>query len=221
MPTCVLVLGSARSGTSVTAGVLHRLGVVMGWELPSEDGHPRFDWPDPIEMNPRGFYQDAPIEEALYDIWGNDYPEPGTRAPAGRLGRFNELVAMRAARKHPLWGIKSSHMPWVIEEFLAACPDDVRFVVTQRDPEHSARSIKAWFDDESIEGCRHWVTKVNSQIAAVLADERWEHIPRHVVGFTELLDDPATTIGGLAAFVNRPAKQEAVDFVDPALKRVS
>lgn len=220
MATCFLVLGCARSGTSVTAGLLHRMGVVMGWELESEDGNPRYDWPDPIEMNPTGFYQDAPIEEALYDIWGNDYPEPGTRAKPEQLGLFRKLVQMRAARGHAAWGIKASHMPWVIEEFLEVCPDEVRFVFTDRSHDESARSIKKWFDDSTLEECEEWVRKANGQIASVKNDPRWSRIPRYTNTFADLYEKTEDTVSDLAAFVGVHVSQEAVAFVDPSLRRI-
>lgn len=219
MATCFLVLGCARSGTSVTAGLLHRMGVVMGWELESEDGNPRYDWPDPIEMNPTGFYQDAPIEEALYRIWGNDYPEPGTRAPKDSLGEFRELVQMRLKRKHPAWGIKASHVPWVIEEFLEICTDDVRFVFTDRPAGDSAQSIKEWFDDCSMDECNEWVRRANGQVASVANDARWSHIPRHTMRFNDIYDKTESALEGLAAFVGKSLTADVVKFVDPALRR--
>lgn len=220
MSECYIVLGSARSGTSVTAGMLHRMGVVMGWELEPENGQRRFDWPDPFEMNPTGFYQDAPIEEALFRVWGNDYPLPGTRANADQLAEFHQCVKMRVDRQLPKWGIKSSHMPWVLAEFLESCPHDVRLVVTDRDPDQSARSILRWFPDTTIDECNEWVAHVRGQIALVLNDQQFAHLPRHVVSFADLHRYPDATIKKLAKFAGVKDTASARALFDPSLWRI-
>lgn len=220
MAQCYIILGCARSGTSVTAGLMHRLGVVMGWELESEDGKPRFDWPDPHPMNPDGFYCDAPIENALYQIWENDYPPVGTVVGKDQLAEFRRLVEMRASRGHSRWGIKASQMPWVLDELFAGCRDEIRFVVTRRDPVESVRSIHKWFDTVPLQQCEEWVSRVNGQIAAVLGDSRYAAVPRHVVDFAELHDRPERTVRGLAAFVGGEVTAEALRFVNPSLRRI-
>jgi hypothetical protein len=218
MPTCFVVLGCTRSGTSVVSGLLHRLGVVMGWELQSEDGNPRYDWPDPTPMNPHGFYQDAPVENAQDAIWGDEYPPVGTRPPAGELtDHFQELIRMRCQRGHDTWGIKASRIQWMLPEFLAACSDDVRFVVTQREQPHSAKSMKEWLPEHGEPRITEWVRRANQQIADVLAEHK--AIPRFVVPFNGLFDDTERTLQGLADFVGVPLTDGVRAFVDPSLRR--
>ena len=60
--TCILVLGTPRSGTSCVAGILHHLGVVMGEQFLEAD-----DW------NPAGYFQDVEFEtflELIDPFWG-------------------------------------------------------------------------------------------------------------------------------------------------------
>lgn len=223
MAECFIVMGMARSGTSVTTGLLHRLGVVMGWELELEPGQSeRFDWPDPQPMNPRGFYQDAPLENALYEIWGDDYPPAGARPgaeDAGHVAEFKRLLRLRAERGHPRWGFKASHTPWVVPEIVETLSDhDLRFVVTNRPSDESIRSMRAWFEDYTRERCEEWCRRVEGQVNAVLA--AYPSIPRHTLPFADLHDQTPATVRGLARFAGVPASQAALSFVDPLLRRV-
>lgn len=81
--TCFLVLGVPRSGTSVTAGILHHLGVFMGERfLPT------------TKMNPRGFWHDLDFELS----W--------------TLGNTQELITKRQALGRP-WGVNTRRSTWV------------------------------------------------------------------------------------------------------------
>lgn len=219
MPTCYVVLGTTRSGTSVVTGLLHRLGVVMGWELQSEDGNPRFDWPDATPMNPYGFFQDAPVENVQDSIWGDEYPPEGTRPePDARVEEFKRLIRIRCERKHPKWGLKASRNQWMIPELLEACTDEVKFVVTSRPKILSAKSLDVWFPEYGLTRCNEWVRRATQQIENVLVEH--SKIPRLIVGFDRLFDDKESVLSELAAFVGASLSDHARDLVDENLRRV-
>src|SRR5262249_6925506 len=106
VPTCFLVLGTPRSGTSCVAGLLHRVGVMMGHRLMEADG-----------MNPTGFYQDIDFEElfdGLLDVFPQEWP---FCLPGDRLGRMAELIRRREALGVH-WGFKSPRTAYVLPQVL-------------------------------------------------------------------------------------------------------
>lgn len=206
MAKCFLVMGVPRSGTSAVAGVLHALGVCMGWK--TQEG---YDWPDPNEWNPKGFYQDAPLENAQDAMLGDGFPLPGTAPDPAMLGRFRELVRARC-RGHD-WGAKTSRMQWCLPEFLGACTDDVHLVITRRMPEQSAASWAARAKVPMTEA-EEIVRRCTAQLERALAEVT---LPRLTVEFDALLDGDALKL--LADFAGRPLTREARSFVDPSLRR--
>lgn len=222
MGECYVILGTTRSGTSVTTGLLHRLGVIMGWELIPEKGQTeRYDWPDPTPMNPLGFFQDAPLENVQDSIWGDEYPPDGTRPPQDkRTELFKELIKMRCNRKHPKWGFKASRTPWMIPELLEACSDEVNFVCTERKKNLSAKSLNTWFPEYGMSQCNQWLDYATRQIERVLKDKQYKHIPRIVINFDKLHDETETVVKELANFVDLPMNDFALNFVDKSLRRV-
>lgn len=135
MGRCIMVLGVPRSGSSCLAGVLHRLGVDMG------SGY--FQRAD--KNNQRGYYEDRRWQKINKDVTGNYQnrlyydvvqPEALTKKQAARY----ERVARECAAQ-PIWGFKNVRTDFTAQ-FIWPYLKDVRLVVTQRDLEHSARSIK-------------------------------------------------------------------------------
>jgi hypothetical protein len=103
--TAILVLGSHRSGTSATTGVLHRLGVELGSNLMPA-----------MNDNPKGFYEHfgiAPIHNELIAMLDSDWSDPCSlpqdwnRDPriVPFRARIIQTVREEFANK-PLWGLK-------------------------------------------------------------------------------------------------------------------
>ena len=83
MSRCVVVLGTGRSGTSATAGMLHRLGVAMGEPFVAAD-----------ENNPYGTFEDARLMALTRRVIG------GKEAVEAFRPVFTALA------EQPLWGFK-------------------------------------------------------------------------------------------------------------------
>jgi hypothetical protein len=99
----VAILGLFRGGTSVVAGVLHRLGLEMGPLLPGS------------EHNPRGFYEDISLRARLRQMWDEPHflRRPGSAHQVAALREWRRsliaqqpgapgMVPQMLAVKHPL-----------------------------------------------------------------------------------------------------------------------
>jgi hypothetical protein len=120
-----LVLGLRRSGTSLTAQLLHEMGVVMGERWPNfEEG-----W------NPAGLFEDYDFVVAHEPILANvKYDGNGriTECDPLALAAWRSLIMDRCAR-HPRWGIKNFGLPYLLMEFASICPDkDIRVILCRR-----------------------------------------------------------------------------------------
>lgn len=105
MSRVVLVCGIGCSGTSATAGVIHKLGIPMGLE-----GH--------MGDHPKGFglYEDS----CFYDVWNDK-------------GKFRFQYEQH--RQESIFGIKNTimglHLDWVLP-IIQYCGDDPYLVVSHR-----------------------------------------------------------------------------------------
>ncbi len=204
MNTGFLVLGSPRSGTSATAGVLSYLGIDFG---DADDLLPASD------MNPKGFFQSQEFEQ-LFD--GTEFiPDPylpyvGTMTTADRSFRLRRLLRQR--RSGGDWGVKCARMPWVLSEVVAYCRDGVKILRTRRAAESSAASWRQWINDGDAAGL---VKRANLAIDRALSLVPW--IPVLEVPYAALIADPRGTVSEIAAFADRPVSEDAVAFVEPAL----
>jgi len=100
---CVAVLGPAKSGTSLTAGLLRTMGVDFGTHLKMQG------------PAPHRYYEDFDVINMLL----KDNPNKTTP----------EAIVKRLAK--PLWGIKLPRLTFDWHLF-APYVDEVRFVVTRR-----------------------------------------------------------------------------------------
>jgi len=108
--TAILVIGNHRSGSSMLAGVLHKLGVNMG-----EDGSNTT-----YDSNPWGQFEDIELVKACAKVIGN------WRAPAlfATIEDTKALVALIKERNEQnLWGFKSPQMCYCGKVFFDTLPD--------------------------------------------------------------------------------------------------
>lgn len=213
MTTCFLVLGTPRSGTSCVAGVLHHLGIVMGRELESEDGNPRFDWPDISDWNPVGFFQDAELENLQDAVFGGEFPKYAVGLTPENEQRLCEIVANRESLGCD-WGAKTSRMPYLLPNFVRMCSSEVRLIIMSR---AQSESIESWAT--RAECGADEAAKIITRSAAALTFARRLRLPIHDITFDDLLANPAQQIEQLAAFCRRPVTQAAIDHVRPNLRR--
>lgn len=211
--TCVLVIGTPRSGTSCVAGLCHKLGIMMGEPLISEDGNPRFDWPGADEWNATGYYQDAPmenLESAIFSDgfagWSVDELQPEHEA------RLAEIIALRESYGVD-WGSKTSRMGFLLPHFLRLCKSDVRIITTTRLKSESVASWKAMIghSDEKSQAIIDATASVRDMVKTL-------GVPTLNVTFDDLMASPEI-IGQIAEFVGRGVTDAARQHVDAGLRR--
>ncbi len=213
MSTCILVLGTPRSGTSCVAGICHKLGIVMGKELISEDGKPRFDWPDVDKWNATGYFQDAPLENLQSAIFNDGFG--GWPIAKLKPEHEAELAAIIAERESlgVDWGSKTSRMAYILPHFLRLCNSDVRLIVTSR---RRSESLASW---QMMLGHNAAKTRtIIDRAKSAVVSAKNLGVPILEVEFDELLTSP-DIVDRIAHFVGRKVTDEAKAHVDSSLRR--
>ena len=132
----LVVVGMHRSGTSLTAGILERLGIDMGQQLIPADS-----------TNPRGFYEDANIVAFHQKAFRRLLP----RNASGHidwgwceqhafdtkfLEQFRPAAQQIVAEREShgvAWGFKDPRTTLLLD-FWDSCIDDARYVMVYRSP---------------------------------------------------------------------------------------
>lgn len=192
----VLILGSPKSGTSVTAGIVHRLGVSMGPDLRLPDAR-----------NPRGYFEDVEWNELHDDMLAAAGGGPWTLPSMDALDqiapafedRIATLIASRDAAQEP-WGVKVG--PSVLRYVVPAVRDP-RFVMVARNPLDTARSAVNHTESrpdrlDLLGGLAHGA---ETFARCVDAAESRPDAPLHVVRYEALTASPESEIFELAAFL--------------------
>ena len=200
MPTCYIVAGPPRSGTSLTAGILHRLGISMGTRLLPA-----------APMNPKRFFMDLDFEEILAPLFSADnLPTPGSKLPADAESQVRALIQERE-KAGADWGLNSLWIcviaPLLVEECAA-----VKLVRVARPALASRASLAAHtaHSPEKIAEIIAWGKATADYVAGI--------VPVVDVTFANLLDATTSEIGKLTTFTGKQLRQEALDFVDASLR---
>ena len=143
-PGCVVVAGMHRSGTSVIAGLLAKLGVQMGTDLVPADG-----------SNPRGYFEDREVVRFHQRAFAARFPPPqsghadwGWTPDHAIESRDLEpwqpdarrLIERRSAAG-PLWGFKDPRASVVLDFWDPLLPQPV-YVGVYREPTLVAESMQ-------------------------------------------------------------------------------
>lgn len=195
----VVVVGSQRSGTSCTSGLLHHLGVCMGRSF-QPVGPP----------NPKGFYEAMGLKKIVLRHRSN--PERGVKqlrmwAKGIRRYVLGSPQWMMCGGKHP----DLSFFGHVLPE---AWGPGLHVIRLHRDPQASVRSAKKQNWHASLKD----IQKVNQAKM-----QGWEGCPILDIQFDELTDDPVGHVERIANFLpvefSGAKKLAAAGFVDPSLNR--
>lgn len=211
---CVLVLPLPRSGSSMVAGVLDRLGVDMG------PCHP------PDRANPLGYFEDVRFLR-LHRAWSRRYePDPGRRSlglppllptlAGPDLARYGRLV--RACERRGHWGVKDPELCYYVDDFLHTLRDPFVSIATTRDPGEVAASlgaVRGFSEADGLFVARDYLARQARAIARVAEAGR----ATLTVDYAEALADPEGTARRIAGHVGRPLTAAAVEMIRPGLRR--
>ena len=134
----IIVLGMHRSGTSLVAGLLHRIGVSMGTRLLPAD-----------QFNPGGYFEDEDFlwinKGILENAGGMWYDPPSLEKVQKSQKKFLKALKTTIASKRAYagtraWGWKDPRnclTCWTFWEFVP----DARYIVVIRNPDSICKSL--------------------------------------------------------------------------------
>lgn len=214
----VVVLGVARSGTSVTAGILKIIGVDMG--------------PDVItgSWNPRGDFEDQEFaklsREILSSIGINYYKSLPTPEKVKEIlkkrGEFEDKIKrliLEKSNNKSIWGWKLPATPLIIELFLPYLINP-HFVVVFRNPLKTANSLVRHAKIDFFHSLR-LINFYQRKIVDFL--EKYPNLPRIYIAFEDIITDPIREAKRLADFLDLELTESEIEkinnFVVPENKR--
>lgn len=191
-PRCILVPTTGRSGSSLIAQMLVKMGVMMGHRLIKSQ----------VKHNPHGYFEDQRWNPLLKS-WSQNSPDA-----------IRRIVTMRNLTQ-PLWGIKhpriADHwddlksLPW---------PDDTSVVIPRRDIEKVILSLDRTGWGASRENGGRDVMEARrlclDRIAEHANEKGW---PVLEIEYEKMIESPREVVDGLANLVDPDISQELRDEI--------
>lgn len=188
MSTCVIVVGCYRTGSSAVAGMLHKLGVVMG---------EKFDPPNP--NNPRGFWEDVELKNLHKQMLEGENPDMG----------YKYHIQQRK-EKHKFWGVKDPRLCMLLPVLTSKLDDmgiDHKVIECIRSPWDIANSLSKSSDDKI-----DWLPYVQAHVTRKQENLREYQGPKLSLTFTEIFN--GYSLNHIAQFVGREITAEAREWID-------
>lgn len=207
MAEIYIVAGPPRSGTSVTAGILHNLGVHMGLGgfMLDNSGD---------EWNSKGHFADREFHgfTSRY-LTGLDRPRSDWIPDAEGAAQIAAMIEARAS--YPKWGIKGLHS-WVAARVLSRIGLDARLVVCDRPVEDSKVSFAERTGPLFKEDAPAFVEDTKAAVESLWS--AWSG-PKLRVMYADIFDATEATVSVVAAFCGQSVTPEALAVVDPNGRR--
>ena len=168
----IIVLGRGRSGTSIVAGLLHKLGVNMGESRPSGAN------------NPKGYFEDMKMS-ALLDKYIDEEKMPVINDINKEFEEeFKELVKDR----NELWGWKQPKTLYLLPVIVRNLKNP-HIIVCNREEESHIKSINHafWGNKKSEEWCRQSIEHYKTELKKFF--EVNNNCPRLDVNFEDLISE--------------------------------
>jgi hypothetical protein len=194
----VVVLGLARSGTSVVTGILRALGVDIGSPLADK-------------ANPYGSFEDrdfADLHKKIFDLAGNktywNPPAPETILTLKeKCGPLIEEVVRKKSRACPVWGWKHPRTILTLELFLPYL-ENPHLIAVFRNPLDIANSSvehtkKYTADRVDFFQALTLVNFYSAEMVKVL--ERHRELPLMPVAFENVVSEPIKEAEKMANFL--------------------
>ena len=193
----IIILGTPRSGTSCIAGILHNLGIHMGYRLKCGDA-----W------NPIGYYQDEDIEAILHKYLGDwQFPKWTTMQTSAEVKQW----AQNRAEENRVWGVKSNRLVYYLQSFLEGA-GPTKIILTKRNIEHSKASWQARSGDEPDP-----VINIAEAIPAAL--DACGVKPDLIVDYDHLVENPIFGVTKIARVCGVKVNVDAINIVRKDYRR--
>jgi hypothetical protein len=215
---CVAIPCLPRSGSSMTAGIVSRLGVDMG----------------PVGLsvadrnNPAGYYEDWRFSrfhrwrsslENRDDTWRRRLrmPPVDPQFTPAQAARYRRLVAACEAGGTD-WGVKDPELTYYLPRLAEAATCELRLLVPRRPVDESLASGRAAFGaafggdaSEARAALAEYADRLDGLVAG------WAG-PKMTFAYHDCLREPARIVGEIAGFLGRATTPEAVASVSPGLR---
>lgn len=197
MAKTFLVAGHGRSGTSMTARILHENGISMGKNLKG-----------PSEWNWYGYYEDYDL---MYTTSKRILGHGNARFKNDAL--CNELEEAIEKNKEEYWGFKMVAWMTTMWEVLEPFLENPHFIVTHRNEKAQAKSVRRSVKRKDVNTLRQKVRETYSII-----DEITEGYPRLDIDFERWFKEPQQQMQELCEFTGIEYSDELVDkYIDKRL----
>jgi len=205
-PKTVIILGVARSGTSLIAGILDILGVKLSPDKVLGSWNPRGEFEDPDFRN---------INKEIYKSVGADYyknpPMPGQLL--FQENKFKDKIQTLVRKKSmgkSIWGWKDPLTSLTIELFLPYLINP-HFIIILRNPIDVAKSLVR---HAKIDFCEALKLNFfyNSQIVGFL--EKYPSLPKFYISFEDLINNPEKEVKRMADFLGLELTEEKMKKIE-------
>lgn len=218
MSSCIIVLGTHRSGTSCTAGVLDAMGIDMG----------RNGYHAPDKRNKKGFFEDERLvlahQSFIYQS-GLDFDTFPIRkvAAMSRRERIDEYVGQRIDEGGDIWGVKDPrlcHLLPLLCNSLDHAEVDHKVIVVNRPTSEIANSLRKAGNTMSLSGEAAEILQRKKRSARKWYIDEYGDSSVLDIQFHDLLDDTARVAAQMLWFstgeeLTRGLLDDVMAFVDP------
>jgi len=209
----VIVLGSPRSGSSMTSGIIHKMGINMGT---------RFVGSGP--ENPVGFYEDKDFlvlnRKILAEAGGRwDRPPAYPRvADAGKVLSDQIDSLLKKKNKNKMWGWKEPRTVLTLPLYLKRLNHkDVRFVFIHRNLLSSGISLAAR-PKHNLTVDRGMRLALQYETQCLEYTRLYPEIQRIHVAYEKMLKDPKV-VNEIGKFLGVKVTKAAKNHINPSLER--
>lgn len=191
MNNCFIVLGMHRSGTSMIAQLLSKLGVNMGVRFREPDVH-----------NPDGYFEDLDWRDLNHDILqaaGGTWYEPPVINDILKIAFKHRIEALVAARSGSIWGAKDPRFCLTLP-VIAPYLENPFYILVNRNAVDIVKSLKKRAELRGYsETDAHWHALVTQYYLSAARFLQRDHSGQlYIINYDRLIDDPNGQVAGLA-----------------------
>lgn len=212
----VVILGNAKGGTSVVAGILHILGIDIGKKFVEAD-----------TFNPKGYFEDydfVNLTDAIFEAAKTNYWDfPSREKLLGQKDNFDSQIRQLIKKKEKnkrIWGWKDPWINILIELFLPYLTQPY-FIVIFRNPLATAKSAVTFTKRKQHEfWVKHPITLFHALKLANFYDriileffEKYPKPPRLFIAFEDIIEHPIRETKKIARFLGITLTKQQIDRI--------